>query len=473
MTPATRDRAERAATRLTDPAARLVVHGSRGRGRGAIAAAVLGAAGWPAAVAGPDDDVDVVRRAAAWHRGAVIVDVAQPPARWRDLVRRVATPVALVAERAGDALAAVPAGRALAEVAVDEPGVAERVALWRRALEDAAADPLDPAELDGVATLARDPARITTAAALARTRAVAGGGRVDRTALAAACRDLSTASFGDLAHDVPADAAPDDLVVSAATRRELDLMVAWATHRDVVLATQPRAALFPAGLACLFHGPSGTGKTLAARVIAARLAQRLIRIDLAHVVNKYIGETEKQLDRLFTLAAGDHVILFFDEADALFSRRTEVRDAHDRYANLETGFLLQRIESHPGISILATNLRAGLDPAFTRRLHVVAAFTAPEADERAAIWQRHLPERRAADVDIALLAHGFALTGGAIRNVCFAAMVLAAAERRPLAMHDLVVALCREQVAAGVLIDARAFGRWASAAVAWVRPVTP
>src|SRR5690606_38905988 len=145
------------------------------------------------------------------------------------------------------------------------------------------------------------------------------------------------------------------------------------------------------GIAALFHGPSGTGKTLAAEVIARRLGLDLVRVDLSGVVSKYIGETEKNLRRIFDAADRGGCVLLFDEADALFGKRSEVRDSHDRYANIEVSYLLQRIEAFRGLAILTTNLRQGLDTALLRRLRFVVAFPFPDTAERRRIWERALP----------------------------------------------------------------------------------
>ena len=146
------------------------------------------------------------------------------------------------------------------------------------------------------------------------------------------------------------------------------------------------------GLSILFSGPHGTGKTMAAEVIANELSLDLYRIDLAAVVSKYIGEAEKNLDRIFTAAGNSNAMLFFDEADALFGKRSEVNDAHDRYANTETSYLLQRMEEYDGLVVLATNLKNNIDPAFTRRLRFIVNFPSPDANDRENLWRNVLPE---------------------------------------------------------------------------------
>ena len=223
---------------------------------------------------------------------------------------------------------------------------------------------------------------------------------------------------------------------------------AYLRHRDRVLADwgYERTVARTQGLKVLFAGESGTGKTMAAQVLAAELGMELFRVDLATVVSKYIGETEKNLERIFTAADGSNAILFFDEADALFGKRSEVGDSHDRYANIEVAYLLQRMEAYPGAVILATNFKRNIDDAFIRRLDFVIDFPFPEADDRRRIWRLLLPEEApvAEDVDIDFLATQFKLSGGAIRNCSLAAAFQAADEDAAIEMRHLVRAVAQE-----------------------------
>jgi SpoVK/Ycf46/Vps4 family AAA+-type ATPase len=209
-----------------------------------------------------------------------------------------------------------------------------------------------------------------------------------------------------------------------------------------------------AGLTALFVGQPGTGKTMAAEIVAGDLGLDLYRIDLSSVVSKYIGETEKNLERVFRAADQGDALLLFDEADALFGKRSEVRDAHDRYANVEVAYLLQRLETYQGVAILTSNLRGNVDEAFMRRLDFVLEFPMPEEAERLAIWRRALPPEAplAPDVDLPFLARKFRLAGGHIRNVALAAAFLAAAEGVPMAMKHLVRATRREHQKLGKLV---------------------
>ena len=185
---------------------------------------------------------------------------------------------------------------------------------------------------------------------------------------------------------------------------------------------------------------------MGAQVIAAELGLEIFRVDLATTVSKYIGETEKNLDRIFGAAEGSNAILFFDEADALFGKRSEVGDSHDRYANIEVAYLLQKMEGYPGAVILATNFRRNIDDAFVRRLDFVIDFPFPEPEDRIRIWNKVLPPEapRADDIDLTFLSEKFKLSGGAIRNCSLSAAFQAADDDSPIAMRHLVKAVASE-----------------------------
>jgi len=208
------------------------------------------------------------------------------------------------------------------------------------------------------------------------------------------------------------------------------------------------------GLAVLFAGPSGTGKTMAAGIIAAELGIDLYKIDLSTVVSKYIGETEKNLSRIFVEAETSNAILFFDEADALFGKRSEVRDSHDRYANVEIGYLLQRVEEYEGVAILATNLRKNMDEAFVRRLHFAVEFPFPDREDRHRIWQGIWPQDTPLDaaLDLELLATRYEVAGGNIKNIAVAAAFLAADDGQIVRMNHVIQATLREYQKTGKLL---------------------
>lgn len=240
----------------------------------------------------------------------------------------------------------------------------------------------------------------------------------------------------------------DDIVLPADQLDQLRELCTYVRHRHRVLNEWGFGRRLPLGkgVAALFAGPSGTGKTMAAQIIAGTLGLDLYRVEIPAVVSKYIGDTEKALDQLFREAQGTSVVLFFDEADALFGKRSEVRDAHDRYANIETSYLLQALEQYDGLTILATNLRHNVDDAFVRRLAFTVTFPVPEEAERRRIWRRCWPELvpLAEDVDVDFLARRFKLTGGNIRNVALAAAFAAAAADGPVTMAHVVRGVRRE-----------------------------
>jgi SpoVK/Ycf46/Vps4 family AAA+-type ATPase len=213
-------------------------------------------------------------------------------------------------------------------------------------------------------------------------------------------------------------------------------------------------------VAALFSGTSGTGKTLAAEVLAAELRLDLYRIDLSSVVSKYIGETEKNLRRVFDAAEEGGAILFFDEADALFGKRSAVRDSHDRYANIEVGYLLQRMENYRGLAVLATNLRSALDPAFLRRIRFVVTFPFPDANHRAEIWRRVFPaEMPRTGLDLERLAR-LDVAGGSIRNIALNAAFLALDAGEPVSMAHLRQAAHAEYAKLERPLTAAEIGGW-------------
>jgi SpoVK/Ycf46/Vps4 family AAA+-type ATPase len=220
------------------------------------------------------------------------------------------------------------------------------------------------------------------------------------------------------------------------------------------------------GVAALFSGPSGTGKTVAAEVVAGTLGLDLYLIDLASVVSKYIGETEQNLDKVFDAAAAGNVVLLFDEADALFGSRSAVSEAKDRYANIEVSYVLQRLERFSGLVVLTTNLANNIDPAFLRRLTSVIEFPMPGIEERVRLWERYLgegmplEEKGAGAVDVELLANTFDIAGGAIRNIAVATAFLAAQAGEPATMSMVMLAARRELQKMGRLIDGSDFDQW-------------
>jgi len=265
-------------------------------------------------------------------------------------------------------------------------------------------------------------------------------GPVRAEALWAACRRQAQPRLDDLAQRIPARAGWGDLILPSPQQRMLHDIAVQVRHRAQVYEAWGFAARSPRGLgiSALFAGPSGTGKTMAAEVLAGALDLDLYRIDLSQVVSKYIGETEKNLRRVFDAAEEGGAILLFDEADALFGKRTEVKDSHDRYANIEVSYLLQRMEVYRGLAILTTNMKGALDDAFQRRLRFIVSFPFPEMADRVEIWRRIFPpETPTQGLDPEKLAR-LNVTGGVIRNIALQAAFLAAEERASVGMHHVL-----------------------------------
>jgi AAA+ superfamily predicted ATPase len=338
------------------------------------------------------------------------------------------------------------------EVRFAPPGFAVRRSAWLAAIADhgGAASPADADIL--AASFRLGPDQIAESVAMAAQAArLAGGGAAPagptRAGLFAAARRQSGHELSVLTRRIEPVYGWDDLVLPGESTAQLREICRRTELRERVLEDWGFGSKLSRGrgTAVLFAGPPGTGKTMAAEVVARELGVDLFTIDLSAVISKYIGETEKNLERIFTAAGEADAILFFDEADALFGKRSEVRDAHDRYANIEVAYLLQRMEQYDGIAILATNLRQHLDDAFTRRLAFVVDFPFPADAERRRIWELALASAPlAAGVDLELLARHYQLSGGSIRNAALQAAFLAAGDGMPVGMPHLLDAVHRE-----------------------------
>jgi hypothetical protein len=331
-------------------------------------------------------------------------------------------------------------GHTLVGIHVDKPSVPEQCELWRTALGDDAPR-LDGAldVLTGQFNLDATSIRAAVLDALATVPPAATTGAL-RHALWGAARRQASPCLDDLARRIAPTADWDDLVLPEEQRRVLRDIVASVRQRYKVFETWglARKGNRGLGLSTLFSGQSGTGKTLAAEVIARALDVDLYCIDLSSVVSKYIGETEKNLRRVFDAAEQGGAVLLFDEADALFGKRSEVRDSHDRYANIEVSYLLQRMESYRGLAILTTNMKGSLDTAFLRRLRFIVQFPFPDAAQRAEIWRLAYPASTPTDgLDLGKLAR-LNIAGGNIRNLTLNAAFFAADAGEPVRMVHLL-----------------------------------
>ena len=327
------------------------------------------------------------------------------------------------------------------------PDTKRRVQLWQTCLNGQASD-INLMELaDRFRLTSGQIATAMNQAQIHRT-AFGNGNGLQQSDLFASCRNQSSTALGELAQRVESIHDWDDLIVPGNIKSQLKRLESWVRYRHVVYGTWAfeRRVMQGRGLAVLFSGPSGTGKTMAAGILAKKLELDLYRIDLSTVVSKYIGETEKNLSRIFAEAESANAILFFDEADALFGKRSEVKDAHDRYANIEVSYLLQRMEAYDGLTILATNFRQNLDQAFTRRLQFIVEFPLPQPNDRNRIWKRLFSSDvpQAKDIDWSFLAQTFSLSGGNIKNCALAAAFAAAADGESVGMRHLVQAVAQE-----------------------------
>jgi hypothetical protein len=349
--------------------------------------------------------------------------------------------------------------RPMRTIEIQKPAPEEQRALWQAALGEAAP------RLNGHVTRLATEFNLSATAIQATAREALDG--VDTPeALAARLWDAGRAQvrprLDDLAQRIEPAAGWQDLVLPEPALQALHEIAAHVRRRATVydewgFATKGARGL---GISALFAGASGTGKTMAAEVLAGELDLDLYRIDLSQIVNKYIGETEKNLRRVFDAAEDGGAILFFDEADALFGKRSEVKDSHDRYANIEINYLLQRMELYCGLAVLATNMKSALDPAFLRRIRFVINFPFPDATQRVEIWRRIFPAATpTAGLDMARLAQ-LNIAGGSIRNIALNATFLAADAGEPVQMRHLLQATRSEYAKVEKPLNATEIGGW-------------
>jgi SpoVK/Ycf46/Vps4 family AAA+-type ATPase len=332
------------------------------------------------------------------------------------------------------------------------PDVATRRALWEQAVPGAADWPA--VDLDQLA--------VTHRVTVAELHAVAALGVEDAASAARAVRSAGRGALGGLAQRLACTFTLEDLVTPPVVRAAIEDLLFEARERLVVWDDPELRRLFPlgTGLLALFCGPPGTGKTMAAQVIARELSLDLYRIDLATVVSKYVGETARNLDRVLAHAARMDVVLFFDEADALFGKRTDIRDAHDRYANTDTNYLLQAVEGYPGIALLATNRKGNVDAAFLRRLRHVLEFPAPDAGLRLRLWEALVAAiggdaaRVSTGAALPTFAASFDLSGAQIKYAVLHSLYTARREQATMRVRHLVGGVERE-----LLKEGRGLGR--------------
>ena len=441
--------------RETDRPIELVLAAATGSGRRTLAATLCGHLGIPLLVAdagalmGPEIDAAEAResairvaRTARLFRAAVYWHHADRavPAIWREIEGRVRLSI----HGCETGSSTHPSGVAVRRIVPLPPlGRAARQMLWSWLSERE--PPLPVLEWPLL------PADIVRAAAMAPA---------GPEAVIDACRATLQIDAASLAQPLPRPYEWDDLVVGPSVKAHLRELEAQARLRFPVYEEWGFRRMVPmgGGTAALFAGPSGTGKTMAAQVLARELGMAIYRVDLAGVMSKYIGETEKNLKRVFDACERANVLLFFDEADALFGQRMQVKDAHDRFANIEIDYLLQRMEQFEGVAVLATNRRGDIDSAFLRRVRFIIDFLPPNLSERRELWSRALPEcapdgrQLLASIDWGTLAERLDMTGADIKATALAAAFLARSEGQQIGMQHVLHAARRQLAKRGVIV---------------------
>ncbi|WP_369382388.1 ATP-binding protein [Streptomyces sp. cg36] len=455
--PGTEEFTERLATRLrTGPLLAYLREAREGDGPAVLAAALHAAGVEPLHCPDPTDRVPELLREARLSGRAVVVSAL--PERPGPLVRAL-TEASDVTVLLSDRRPYDPHWSPHDPLVLDAPGrAAGGTAAWQAVLGDESAG-FDLAATVAPYRLGGD--RVRRAARAARDLAHFDGTELTAAHIRLAARRQSASGLEQHARRIRPAVDWGDLVLPDGPLTQLRELALRARHRDRVLGEWRLSAGGGRGRGVLglFAGESGTGKTLSAEVVAADLGLDLYVVQLSSVVDKYVGETEKNLERIFTEADRTDAVLLFDEADAVFGKRSEVKDAHDRYANMESAYLLQRLESFDGIALLTTNLRANIDEAFTRRLDLVVDFPFPDPGQRAALWRHGLVRvPREEGIDTAPLARDFEMSGGAIRSAVVTAAYLAAGRDGRVSAADLLEGARREYRKAGRLVPGE--GGW-------------
>ena len=452
---------------VTAPTARVVLVGQAGTGRALLVESIYAEIRRPPIRIEVSSETSVESLIASLRevvlRGGVAIveasDVDQLPRPLREELEGatagLAIPIVFVLDKPAVLLA--HGIQHLVEIVVPPPSYRQRFALWQLALPAPLAYDKD---LEVVASrYAFTAAAIMRAARRAATHARLRDPedpQVTLDELTDAARLMFSHQLGSMAERVPTGFTWEDLVVPPDTLEALHEVVRFAHNRAYLLEEWGFAKKLPygRGVSAILAGPPGTGKTMVAQLLAKELGYDLYRIDLSQVVNKYIGETEKNLARLFDEAESSHAVLFFDEADSLFAKRTDVRSSNDRYANLEVNYLLQRMETYNGVTLLATNLEQGLDDAFKRRVRFSIQFELPDEEQRERLWRSMFPSETplAPQIDWRVLAQKFEMAGGYIKKAALRAALFAVEQRRPITMEDMLAAARQEYREMGRII---------------------
>jgi hypothetical protein len=477
----------------------LLLQGSQGSGRGAVAEALCHALRTPLLAidvarckAGGEGVEALFQEVALYQRlvGAGLLlyradAVCGESPVWTEgaaalrYLEGVRAPIMIACEPDTVVAEPLPGRRALA-VRLNDPDFATRLARWRSLLEEGGQRADEEAMAAVADRFALTPGRIASAVASVLDQSVLAGRNgapLDELALLEAARSVAGGTLGRTVVKVHSIHSWDDLVLPAQTLRQVKHIAGAIRHRHVVYDTWGfgRRLSGGQGIKVLFAGASGTGKTMTAGVIAREVGLDLYKVELSGVVSKYIGETEKNLDAVFRAAREANAMVFFDEADALFGKRSEVKDAHDRYANIEIAYLLQKMEEHDGVVVLATNLSRNLDQAFSRRMQYVVEFPMPNATQRERLWRQMFTDEVpvAGEVDFGFLADQFTLSGGDVRNVALDAAFLAASDGRVVTMGHLIGAVARQLLKQGKSPAAADFKQYHALAAAEAEVAAP
>jgi hypothetical protein len=427
----------------------VIVEGPAGVGKATTAIAAIGARAIEidielvAAAPDPYATFQLARREAILHGADLVIRArnwndAWPAMLRNDVAAAVQDRVAIVCTRDGETWSRMLRGPRRVRIAMPAPAV--QLGAWTGELGDLALDSIVARYPLPIGDIAAAAAAVRAACAV-ETRAPT----IDDVAAAARARVCHR--LGEVAGVVDTTLAWEDVVLRPDVEARVREIIGAFRFRDRVMEQWGFADKLPYGraLSALFSGGPGTGKTMVATLIGKELGLEVFRVDLSKVVSKYIGETERNLDRVFAEASRCRAMLLFDEADSLFAKRTEVKSSNDRYANLEVNFLLQRLEAHDGVVILTTNAATAIDPAFARRLRYRVEFPAPDHGERALLWRAMIPRSApvAADVDFAALGKTYKLSGGHIKNAVVRAAYLAASAGQGALDHDTLVRAAR------------------------------
>jgi AAA+ superfamily predicted ATPase len=338
---------------------------------------------------------------------------------------------------------------------------AERVNAWTEALNRRTWDPSKAVE---IAERFYSVGGTTIERVLERAQAESGGREPELEVIWSACREAARPEFSGLAQHIIPKYKWEDLIIPDKVKHQLRGLENYLAQQETVMHRWGGAAIRPRGygIKALFTGGPGTGKTMCAEVIAGSLGLDLFKVDLSSVISRWVGETEKNLREIFDAAEGGSTVILFDEGDALFGSRGEVKQAQDRFANQEVSFLLQRLEVFEGCAIITTNLQENIDEAFLRRFGAVVEFPMPTPSERAKLWERSIPKHapRGADLDIGYLSRQFILAGGSIINAAINACVVAAAKDQPVGMQHVIEAIAQELYKMGKQVNRVHFGEY-------------